>query len=119
MNQQDFGLRLKEFRQIKALTQSQLASKVGITRQALYSYESGKRMPSAEIISKLSQILGADLMGLLFEQATTTYKQSYDSITLSKWDDFFTFFGLYGKLSPLSQKRILKLMELMPKGGVE
>ena len=115
MDQQDLGLRLKELRQQANLTQSQLANKVGITRQALSSYELGKRMPSAETLSKLSSVLNTDLIEILFKQATARTHPENNSSFSSKINNFLSMFTLYSKLPPLSQDRIMKLLKIMTK----
>jgi Zn-dependent peptidase ImmA (M78 family)/transcriptional regulator with XRE-family HTH domain len=50
--------RLKEIRIVRKLNLSQLADKIGITKQAISNYEHEKSMPSPEIFSKMINILG-------------------------------------------------------------
>ena len=117
MNRNDFGLRLKELRISHGLTQSQLANKIETTRQAYMNYELGRCMPSAEAIAKLSQILGADLMEMLYSHTTYTFAHSKGIMECNNREEFFEMFELYSKLSPLSRKRIISLMNLLVKGG--
>ena len=53
----DFGNTLKELRLQAGLTQSQLASQIGVTKSAVSYYEIGSRIPSPEILVKLSSVL--------------------------------------------------------------
>lgn len=53
-----FPERIKELRLKKRYTQKQIADKIGITRPAYTAYESGKRQPDFETLTKLSKIFG-------------------------------------------------------------
>lgn len=52
----DFGSRLKELRQKHKMTQSELASKIGVTNSVISYYELRERSPSPEVLLKLSGI---------------------------------------------------------------
>lgn len=49
--------KLLEFRKNKNLSQEELAEKIGVSRQSIYAWESGKSVPDIENMSKLCQIL--------------------------------------------------------------
>ena len=49
-----FGKNLREHRKNKGLTQSELAQIVGVSRQAIASYEGQRREPSFEVLIKLA-----------------------------------------------------------------
>jgi Zn-dependent peptidase ImmA (M78 family)/transcriptional regulator with XRE-family HTH domain len=49
--------RLKEIRTVRRMNLSQLASSLGLTKQAVSKYEHGKSIPSSEIINKILNIL--------------------------------------------------------------
>jgi transcriptional regulator with XRE-family HTH domain len=53
----DFGERLRVTRQSKEMTQEALADKVGATSAAISDYESGKRLPRLDLLTKLSNAL--------------------------------------------------------------
>lgn len=53
----EFGERLKKLRKEKRLTQKQLASMIGVQHSIISFYEVGDRIPSVEIIIKLSSVL--------------------------------------------------------------
>ena len=53
----EFGQRLKSLRKQKNLTQKQLAELIGTQNSIISFYEVGDRIPSPEIIIKLSQTL--------------------------------------------------------------
>ena len=53
----EFGKRLRELRKDKGLTQKQLASLIGVRNSVISFYELGDRIPSPEVIRKLSATL--------------------------------------------------------------
>ena len=59
---------LRQLRQSSGLTQEQVAQQIGLTRQALSSYESGRTRPDSETLMALAEIYGTDLEGLLYGQ---------------------------------------------------
>ena len=52
-----YNEKLFEFRKNKKLSQEELAEKIGVSRQSIYAWESGKSVPDIENMSKLCQIL--------------------------------------------------------------
>lgn len=61
------GTRLRAARNSKSLTQAALADAMGISQPAYFQYESGKRVPNAQMIVKLCNTLGVSadyLLGL-------------------------------------------------------
>lgn len=53
----EFGKRLRKLRKEKGLTQKQLASLIGVRNSVISFYELGDRIPSPEVIRKLSATL--------------------------------------------------------------
>lgn len=53
--------RIKELRQSKGLTQAELATKLGVTRQAVSLYEKGQRKPKIETLKKLADYFGVSV----------------------------------------------------------
>ena len=52
----DFGIRLKELRIKKGLTQEQRSEPLGVTKSVVSYYESNKRVPSPEVLVSISHI---------------------------------------------------------------
>ena len=52
-----FGLRVKMMRSLNGMTQPQLAEKLGVTVQAVSSYETGKTEPTVKILISLARAL--------------------------------------------------------------
>lgn len=57
---------LKELRIEKGFTQEQVADKIGLTRQAISGYESGKRQPGIDILMELAKIYEVDFEDILY-----------------------------------------------------
>ena len=57
---------LRQLRQGRGMTQEQAAQQVGVTRQALSSYESGRTRPDIDMLLRLAQVYGTDLNGILY-----------------------------------------------------
>lgn len=57
---------LRQLRIDTGMTQEQVASIVGVTRQALSSYESGRTRPDIDMLLSLAKVYGTDLDGILY-----------------------------------------------------
>lgn len=65
------GRILRELRDEKALSQKQLAQRVGVTSSIIALYELGERFPSLPTLIKLSRVLGVTtdyLLGLTVQK---------------------------------------------------
>ena len=54
----EMGNRIKELRNEKKLGQNQLAELLDVSNASISYWETGKQIPSAEVISKLAQFFG-------------------------------------------------------------
>jgi len=61
----DFGLCLKKLRQSKNLTQLQLAKRLNISKSMISAYENDIRLPSYDVLIKLSRIFNVSTDFLL------------------------------------------------------
>lgn len=59
------GKRIKEYRLANKITQIMLAEKTGLGEMAIYSYETGKRLPALEPLVLLSNALDVSSDDLL------------------------------------------------------
>ena len=59
---------LRQLRLARGMTQEQAAQQLGITRQALSSYETGRTRPDVDMLLRLAELYGTDLEGLLYGQ---------------------------------------------------
>ena len=60
---------LRQLRLDSGMTQDQAAEKLGVTRQALSSYETGRTRPDIDMLIRLCQVYGTDLDGMLYGQS--------------------------------------------------
>lgn len=85
----DIGKTLKELRKRNNITQEAVAQKIGVTRQAISSYESGRTQPSIELLMRLADIYGVSLDDILYGEKNTNKELSLikliSIITASIW----------------------------------
>lgn len=65
MNQEKIGKFIKDLRKKNNLTQAQLASKYGVTYQAVSKWENGKNLPDMSLIKQMSKDFNIDINDLL------------------------------------------------------
>lgn len=84
----DFGVRLKELRKERGLTQGQVAKRIGVTASIISAYENELRQPSYEVLLKLVRLydVSADyLLGVNGKRTVDSqYLISLDGLTPSK-----------------------------------
>ena len=56
---------LRALRRRSGLTQEEVAEQVGLTRQAISSYESGRTQPDLDMLARLAEVYHTDLNGIL------------------------------------------------------
>ena len=59
---------LRQLRLEKGMTQEQVARQIGVTRQAVSSYESGRTRPDIDTLIRLSNVYETDLDGIIYGQ---------------------------------------------------
>lgn len=72
---------LRMLRLAANMTQEEAAEKVGLTRQGLSSYETGRTQPDVDMLKRLAEVYGADLESVLYggdraAQACRTIRRS-------------------------------------------
>ena len=63
----DFGIRLRELRRRKKMTQAQVAKRLNLSKTAVSGYENNTKTPSVDVLIQLSILYGvttAYLLGL-------------------------------------------------------
>ena len=89
---------LKEEREKRNWSQSDLAEKIHVSRQSVSKWETGKNYPSIEIIIHLSDLFGITIDELLRSDEELTQKVIEDSKQLAypKWKVFFDSLFMVG-----------------------
>lgn len=52
--------KLKNIRELRGLTQQDLANKVGLSRNTIVNFESGKRLPRVDDLVRIAKVLKVD-----------------------------------------------------------
>lgn len=65
-NYKTIGTRLIALREKNGLSRSDMARKIGIPYVTLYSYETGSRLPSKEMMLILANELGSNVQSIFF-----------------------------------------------------
>ena len=91
MNNMVFSKRLKEEREKRDWSQTDLAEKIHVSRQSVSKWETGKNYPSIEIIIELSDLFGITVDEMLRSDKELKEQVIKDSKKLAypKWKTFF------------------------------
>lgn len=65
MNTYITGATIKKLREVKGITQLQLAEKIGVSSKAVSKWETAKGLPDITLVEPLSQALGVSVMELM------------------------------------------------------
>lgn len=71
----NFAKVLRSARERKGMTQQQMASKLYVNRSSVSNWESGRRLPDAELLVRISKLLGIDVELLLTDGASVDEPQ--------------------------------------------
>lgn len=78
------GTTVKRLREVKGITQVQLAEKIGVTAKAVSKWETAKGLPDISLIEPLSQALGVSVMELMSGE-TVINRNASSNLLLSKF----------------------------------
>ena len=103
-----FGNRLKELRKQKKISQESLGEMLGVTSNAVYSWEVGKAQPSIEVIKTLAD----------FFQVSIDYLLGYEQTELDEIDKLKTALKeaglMFGEdLTKEELEKALKIVEMI------
>lgn len=93
---------LKETRIDKGLTQEEVADRIGLTRQAVSAYESGKRQPGIDILMKLAEVYEVSIENLLYGRKDIIEKRRVKRMAVVAASAFLLLQILTGIFSVLS-----------------
>lgn len=94
----NFGDKLKQFRELRGLSQTSLAKLAGISRSTINMYEHNNREPDFEQLEALADILNVSLHDLMPDTVTSQYLS----------------LGLFGAENPVVADIITDLQQLSP-----
>lgn len=81
----DLGIKLRELRTAKKLSQLQVAQRVGVSKSMISSYELSTRLPSYDVLIKLAAVYGVStdyLFGIEKNRTITVDKLTDTQIAL-------------------------------------
>jgi transcriptional regulator with XRE-family HTH domain len=104
----DLGEKIKKLRFDKKWSQDQLAEKVGVGRQYISRYETGKISPNAENLQKLAEVFGVSIDYLLNDKET----KNLASVGI-KDKNLLNLFAEVEKMDESDQLTIRNLLEAM------
>ena len=114
----DVGSRIKELRASQKITQNDFASRLGVTKSAISSYENGSRLPSYDILIKISRIFKVStdyLLGCVDEKSQTVNVSGLSDKQIasikSSIDTFRAFNAVREQVSPDLQKLLDEFVE--------
>lgn len=82
---ESFGARLKAFREEHGLSQSDVAERTGITREAINRYENGTVTPTLKYFAILVRFMDADAHWMLFGEANGAKGLVADRLMLKRF----------------------------------
>lgn len=111
------GIRIKQLRKQRGLTQTELGSLVNVTKVSICCYENGTRTPSLETLMDLSQVFNVSVDFLLGLDNTviSETKEDYNVRMASEEIAFIKELRKYGALHDKIISNPKRLVELMLK----
>ena len=111
------GIRIKQLRKQRGLTQSELGALVNVTKVSICCYENGTRLPSLETLMDLSQVFGVSVDFLLGLDNTVVAegKEDYNVRMSNEEIVFIRELRKYGALHDKVVSNPKRLVELMLK----
>ncbi len=122
---QHIGKKIKELRQLKKMTQNDLADKLNISFQQIQKYEKGKSRISFAQIIELSKYMGVPLvsfidqitansMGMADSAQQANISQTTENIPPSKDTNIEELINIYRSLdTPQEQKDLIRLVKTL------
>ncbi len=76
----NLGENIKKYRKEKGLTQTELAIKSDLSKNAIYNYENNKRVPNIDILNKIASALQIQINQLLGDNIEPVYIEGIESL---------------------------------------
>lgn len=110
----DIGNKIKALRVSQKITQNEFATRLGVTKSAISSYENGSRLPSYDILIKISRIFKVStdyLLGCVDEKAQTVSVSGLTENQIAAVKSYihtFRAYNLIQKQIPLEMQQFLE-----------
>lgn len=113
MIHKEFGLRLREIRRFRKLTQKEISNQLNISRQAYSNYEQGRCMPPPDTLADLSILLNTNLFILFIQdsvnrQELKPLKPDYNIPE----DEINSLLDLYSRMSLESRNKLINHIQI-------
>ena len=116
----DMGDRIKELRVSQKITQSEFAERLGVTKSAISSYENNSRLPSYDILIKISRIFKVStdyLLGCANEKTKTINVSGLTERQIASIKSSIDTYRIYNAIREQASPDIQKLFdEFIEKG---
>lgn len=91
MDRSKIGVCIRKNRELKELSQVQLADLTGLQVTAIKAYEEGRRQPAAKELERIAEALGMPLIVLLHGGGEAEMLQRNENGTTCKWRNYESF----------------------------
>lgn len=100
----DVGNRIRELRKSYKITQNEFANRLGVTKSAISSYENGSRLPSYDILIKISLIFKVSTDYLLGRIDKKTQTISISGLTDKQIESIKCIVNIYRTFNTLRDR---------------
>lgn len=108
----DFGLRLKELRKSRGLTQKMLAERINKSVSAVSSYESNAQLPPLDVSKSIALALGISIDYLVGNEETPTYTaKNLTELQVKVLDELISEFRCPTNHSPQLSAQQLEILQ--------
>jgi len=97
------GERIKDLRDMKSISQDELAKEVGLSKNSIYNYENGKRLPDADALVRLAEYFDVPVDYLLGRET---------EVNFADISDYENALNKYWPVRALLNQTIIQLLDL-------
>lgn len=105
-------MRIKELRQLKGVTQGEIADKLNITSQVISRYENNLREPDIQTLCALADFFGVTIDYLVEHSPAGSSDNPFTT-------DELELIGEYRKLDAADQARLFKIVKALGRAALE
>ncbi len=105
-------MRIKELRQLKGVTQGEIADKLNITSQVISRYENNLREPDIQTLCALADFFGVTIDYLVEHSPAGSSDNPFTANELE-------LIGEYRKLDAADQARLFKIVKALGRAALE